>query len=118
MEDVTESSAADDFAPEKPKNPIAAAQQEWRDSNRYVHECEKALAKAKERMNAAGLALSDVRPQQTLHELNRQQRKITRSESHRRIKFQANLDKLAQSGYNTQRKVHPPLYPQAPKPKE
>ena len=114
MEDVTKTSAADDFA-EKPKNPIVAAQQEWRDANHHVHECEKILVKAKERMNAAGRALHESRPQQTLHELNKQQRKITRAESHRRIKFQANLDKLAESGYNTQRKVHPPLYP---RPKE
>lgn len=111
MEDVTKTSAADDFPPEKTESPIMVARKEWVESNAYVHECEKALAKAKERMTVAGQKLHESRPQQSLSDLNRQQRKITRTESRRRVKFAANLDKLAEAGYNATRKVHPPLFP-------
>jgi len=116
MEDVTRNSAAEDFAPEKAENLIEAARKEWREATAYVIECEKVLAKAKSRLSKAGLALHESRPQQSLHALNAQQRKITKTESNRRIRVQETLDNLA-TNFNVQRRSHPPLFEQS-KPKE
>ena len=95
--------------PEKPKNPIAAAKEEWFDANKNHRDCEAALVKAKTRLAAAGHAMTESRPQMTLHELNLQQRRITRTESRRRVRAQDTLDKLAMS-INPRREPHPPLF--------
>ncbi|MEE8551520.1 MAG: hypothetical protein V3T08_09745 [Gemmatimonadota bacterium] len=125
MEDVN-TNPADDFPveegpqakpdPKKQVSVIADARAEWKAANAYHRECERALAVAKDRLNAAGRALSDSRPQLTLSELNAQQRKVTKTEARRRIRAQETLDALAMS-FNPKRQPHPPLF-DVEKPKE
>ncbi len=105
----TEAKPAEEAKPEKPKNPIAAAKEEWLDANKNHRDCEAALVKARTRLAAAGHAMTESRPQMTLHELNLQQRRITRTESRRRVRAQDTLDKLAMT-FNPRREPHPPLF--------